>query len=96
MAFSRRARVEELHLFGPDDRSQARLGEYGQHEAGLSRNPDGLGAPVRGALNTYKPFACGIVIHPAIDAAIQLRNENQLTADQIEPWSLRSILWCSN
>jgi 2-methylcitrate dehydratase PrpD len=35
-------------------------------------------------LNTYKPFACGIVIHPAIDACIQLRHEHTLTATQIE------------
>ena len=34
-------------------------------------------------LNTYKPFACGIVIHPTIDACIQLRQEHKLTADQI-------------
>jgi len=34
-------------------------------------------------LNTYKPFACGIVIHPTIDACIQLRNEYKLTADQM-------------
>jgi len=25
--------------------------------------------------NTYKPFACGIVIHPTIDGCIQLRND---------------------
>jgi 2-methylcitrate dehydratase PrpD len=36
------------------------------------------------SLNTYKPFACGIVIHPTIDACVQLRNEHHLTADQIE------------
>ena len=45
---------------------------------------DGLGARYEAALNTYKPFACGIVMHPAIDAAIQLRNENKLTADQVK------------
>ena len=45
---------------------------------------DGLGSRYEALLNTYKPFACGIVMHPAIDAAIQLRDENQLTADQIE------------
>jgi len=45
---------------------------------------DGLGQRYEAALNSYKPFACGIVLHPAIDAAIQLRNENQLTPDQIE------------
>ena len=44
---------------------------------------DELGVRYEALLNTYKPFACGIVMHPAIDAAIQLRNENQLTADQI-------------
>jgi hypothetical protein len=27
-------------------------------------------------LNTCKPFACGIVIHPAIDGCIRLRNEH--------------------
>ena len=26
------------------------------------------------SLNTYKPFACGIVIHPAIDGCVQLRD----------------------
>ena len=36
-------------------------------------------------------------MHPAIDAAIQLRNENKLTADQIErDRHSRSIRWCSN
>ena len=45
---------------------------------------DGLGHRYEAALNTYKPFACGIVMHPAIDAAVQLRNENKLTADMIE------------
>ena len=35
-------------------------------------------------LNTYKPFACGIVMHPTIDACLQLRAEHRLTADQIQ------------
>ncbi|MGJ4945546.1 MmgE/PrpD family protein [Bradyrhizobium sp. HKCCYLS1011] len=48
-----------------------------------------LGKRYEAALNTYKPFACGIVLHPAIDAAIQLRNENKLTADQIERIDLK-------
>ena len=41
------------------------------------------------ALNTYKPFACGIVEHPAIDGCIQLRNEHKLKADDIESISLK-------
>jgi 2-methylcitrate dehydratase PrpD len=49
-----------------------------------------LGTRWEAALNTYKPFACGIVTHPAIDAAIQLRNENRLTPDQIEAVELHA------
>ena len=50
---------------------------------------DGLGQRWETALNTYKPFACGIILHPAIDAAIQLRDEAHLTADQIDHVDLR-------
>jgi 2-methylcitrate dehydratase PrpD len=42
------------------------------------------------ALNTYKPFACGIVIHPAIDGCIQLRNEHRLKAEEIESIALKT------
>src|SRR6266545_1450789 len=35
------------------------------------------------ALNTYKPYACGIVIHPIIDACVQLRNEYGLEPDDV-------------
>jgi 2-methylcitrate dehydratase PrpD len=42
-----------------------------------------LGKRYEAAQNTYKPFACGVVMHPAIDAAIQLRDESKLTADRI-------------
>ena len=45
---------------------------------------EGLGDTWEIALNTYKPFACGIVIHPIIDACIQLRNEHALKAEDIE------------
>ncbi|MBO4225820.1 MmgE/PrpD family protein [Bradyrhizobium neotropicale] len=48
-----------------------------------------LGKRYEAALNTYKPFACGIVMHPAIDAAIQLRNESKLSADQVERVELK-------
>ena len=36
---------------------------------------EGLGTRWEAATNSYKPFACGIVIHPAIDGCIQLREE---------------------
>ncbi|MCE8030433.1 MmgE/PrpD family protein [Halomonas daqingensis] len=35
----------------------------------------GLGETWEAGLNSYKPFACGIVIHPTIDGCIQLREE---------------------
>lgn len=50
---------------------------------------EGLGSRYEAALNTYKPFACGIVIHPALDAAIQLRNQYQLKPEQIAEVRLR-------
>jgi 2-methylcitrate dehydratase PrpD len=34
---------------------------------------DGLGSRWEAGLNSYKPFACGIVIHPTIDGCLQLR-----------------------
>jgi 2-methylcitrate dehydratase PrpD len=34
--------------------------------------------------NSYKPFACGLVVHPVIDGCIQLRNEHGLTPDMID------------
>ncbi len=49
----------------------------------------GLGKRFEISLNTYKPFACGIVIHPAIDGCIQLRNAHGLTAADIERVVLR-------
>lgn len=48
-----------------------------------------LGEHFEISLNTYKPFACGIVIHPAIDGAVQLRNTHKLTAEMIETIKLR-------
>jgi len=49
----------------------------------------GLGTTWEAALNTYKPFACGIVEHPAIDGCIQLRNEHTLKAGDIESIALK-------
>ena len=50
---------------------------------------DELGRRFEISFNTYKPFACGIVIHPSIDGCIQLRNENHLLADDVERVDLK-------
>jgi 2-methylcitrate dehydratase PrpD len=45
---------------------------------------DGLGSRWEAALNSYKPFACGIVIHPTIDGCQQIRAEIGERVKQIE------------
>jgi 2-methylcitrate dehydratase PrpD len=59
----------------------------------VARNYDeiteGLGDRYELLANTYKPFACGIVIHPTIDGCIQLRNAEHLSADRIAAVTLR-------
>ena len=49
---------------------------------------DELGERFEISFNTYKPFACGIVIHPSIDACVQLR-ERGIRPEQIERIELK-------
>jgi 2-methylcitrate dehydratase PrpD len=49
---------------------------------------DELGARFEISFNTYKPFACGIVIHPSIDACVQLK-ERGITAAAVQRIELR-------
>ena len=49
---------------------------------------DELGQRFEISFNTYKPFACGIVIHPSIDACVQLRAQG-ITPDQVQSIELR-------
>ena len=49
---------------------------------------DELGQRFEISFNTYKPFACGIVIHPSIDACVQLR-EQGVVPEQIERIELK-------
>jgi len=58
-------------------------------EQDFSKITDNLGLTWEVEKNTYKPFSCGIVTHPIIDGCIQLRNEHQLTSQQIDKVSLR-------
>ena len=47
-----------------------------------------LGERFEISFNTYKPFACGIVIHPTIDAAVQLRAQG-VKAEDVERVELK-------
>jgi 2-methylcitrate dehydratase PrpD len=55
----------------------------------FSEQPDldalvgGLGERFEILRNTYKPYPCGIVIHPIIDACLELRQTHDLKPDQI-------------
>jgi len=74
---------------------QALEGKFGYVEA-ASREHDydvlvhGLGERYMVSLNTYKPFPCGIVIHPAIDGILQLREEFRLEPAQVDSIELRA------
>ena len=49
----------------------------------------GLGESWELTQNAYKPYPCGIVVHPFIDACLQLRREHGITPDAIERIELR-------
>jgi len=50
----------------------------------LSALSDGLGERFEVLRNTYKPYPCGIVIHPTIDACLQLRREHAIDPGSID------------
>jgi 2-methylcitrate dehydratase PrpD len=50
----------------------------------------GLGEHFEISHNTYKPFACGIVIHPIIDAVLQLRTEYHITPADVRSVTIRA------
>lgn len=52
-----------------------------RHDA--SEITEGLGERFEILANTYKPFACGIVMHPTIDACIRLREQHGIDIDSV-------------
>lgn len=48
-----------------------------------SEMTDELGQRFEISFNSYKPFACGIVIHPSIDGCVQLRNEHRIKPQDV-------------
>ena len=45
--------------------------------------------------NGHKPYACGVVLHPLIDAVIALRNRAQIDPAAVSAIELRVHPWCS-
>jgi 2-methylcitrate dehydratase PrpD len=52
----------------------------------LAKVTDGLGTDFNLRRNTYKPFPCGIVNHPTIEACIALHD-----AERIDPAAIRAV-----
>lgn len=62
---------------------------YGFHECfAQMAHPEhltgGLGERFEILANTYKPFPCGIVINPLVDAALQMRADHKISAGDVE------------
>ena len=58
-----------------------------KHNLSLATN--GLGKKFLIMDNSYKPYACGVVVHPGIDGCVQLRNEHNLSPNEIDRVDLR-------
>ena len=54
----------------------------------LSQIVSGLGETFEITLNTYKPYACGVVAHPVIEACIRLHEAHGVRADDVESITL--------
>jgi 2-methylcitrate dehydratase PrpD len=74
----------ERGLEGPRGFCAVQAAEYD-----LSKITAGLDSDYELRANTYKPFPCGIVNHPAIDGAIQLHNEYHPATESIAEVRLR-------
>ena len=51
---------------------------------------DDLGERFEILRNTYKPYPCGIVIHPIIDACLQLRREHAIDPATIDSVAVKA------
>ena len=58
-------------------------------EFDLTRITKNFGSDFGLRRNTYKPFPCGIVIHPTIDACIQIQREKKLTPRDVRAVHLK-------
>src|SRR5206468_11296256 len=55
----------------------------------LSRITAGLGEDFQIRYNTYKPYPCGIVVHPTIDGCIDIYRDHRLAPENIKAVQVR-------
>jgi len=58
-------------------------------QADLSKITSGLGQSWELPLNAYKPYPTGVVLHPVIDACLELRSEHAISPGDIEHIAVR-------
>jgi 2-methylcitrate dehydratase PrpD len=59
------------------------------HDADPSAIVRDLGTTWEATKNAYKPYPCGIVLHPVIDALLELRKRHELRAGEVERVTVR-------
>jgi 2-methylcitrate dehydratase PrpD len=57
--------------------------------ADLARMTDGIGERWEVLANAYKPYPCGVVLFPVIDACLELRTRHALAPEAIERVTVR-------
>jgi 2-methylcitrate dehydratase PrpD len=83
------ALLAERGFSGPDRPLEGPRGFLTVMSGGHDLAPDltpltaGLGESWEILRNTYKPYPCGVVLNPVIDAVLELRERHHLHADQI-------------
>jgi 2-methylcitrate dehydratase PrpD len=63
-------------------------------ERDLTKLTANLGEKFEIMINTYKPYPCGVVLHPAIDACLELLEEHKIKADDISQVELKVNFLC--
>ncbi len=79
------ALLAERGFTGPDHPLEGPRGFLAVMSDGCSLAPltERLGSSWEIMRNTYKPYPCGVVVNPVIDAVLELRERHGLQADQI-------------
>jgi len=58
-------------------------------EQHLEKTTEGLGTVWHTLENSFKPYACGLVIHPIIDGCLTLRQQHQFSSDDVKQIDLK-------
>jgi 2-methylcitrate dehydratase PrpD len=71
---------------GDDHALEATMGFFDVYARGarLERALDGIGSHFELMANAYKPYPCGIVIHPALDACLDIRKQSGPDAQPVD------------